>query len=81
MNRTDPSVSPYLRNPARSLGEVCRGLGRDLAGLACPACAVRELCRRTDTSRERLEDLVSPRAIVPPAKRQVDRRCDLMMVA
>lgn len=81
MNPTDPSISPYLRIPRRPLGEVCRSLGHDLSSLACPHCAVRELCRRTDTSRNPLEDLVSPGTIVPPAKTRADFRCDLMMVA
>ena len=75
------SGSPFLSTPARTLAEVCRGLGRDLGGRACPQCAVRDFCKRTDTSGERGEDLVKPGEIVPPAKRQSDFQREVMMAA
>jgi hypothetical protein len=37
-------VSTYLNRPLRTLGTVCRKLGRDDKGHACPDCVLRDLC-------------------------------------
>ena len=44
---SDDNVSPYLNRPTVSLGQACRGAGRDKCSESCPDCGLHDLCEKT----------------------------------